>query len=122
MSAPAELLILVSALGQADTSYLPPLNDNPPNFHILPAARQTAEWCSGTKKRPPRAKYLGQTQPNNASCQAWAGGGAQKYLKVRFLKCAHVTYCWSTTYLIFVIFVTQARFLEPKFYTQKCVN
>ena len=36
MSAPAELLILVSAGGQADTSYLPTLNDNPPNFHILP--------------------------------------------------------------------------------------
>ena len=25
-------------------------------------------------------------------------------------------------YLIFVIFVTQARFLEPKFYTEKFVN
>ena len=26
------------------------------------------------------------------------------------------------SYLIFVIFVTQARFLGPKFYTEKCVN
>ena len=25
-------------------------------------------------------------------------------------------------YLIFVIFVTQARFLEPTFYTENCVN
>ena len=61
MSAPAELLILVSAVGQADTSYLPPLNDNPPNFHILPAPRHggAAEqknghggqniWVSATK-------------------------------------------------------------------------
>ena len=28
----------------------------------------------------------------------------------------------ASPYLIFVIFVTQARFLEPKFYTEKCVN
>ena len=28
---------------------------------------------------------------------------------------------WNA-YLIFVIFVTQVRFLEPKFYTEKCVN
>ena len=48
MSAPAELLILVSAVGQADTSYLPPLNDNPPNFHILP----TKVVQVSTKKEP----------------------------------------------------------------------
>ena len=78
MSAPAELLILVSALGQADTSYLPPLNDNPPNFHILPAAPH----CRRTKNGQ-EGKIFGSAQPNNASCQGWAGegGGVQQSRK-----------------------------------------
>ena len=29
---------------------------------------------------------------------------------------------YQQSYLIFVIFFTQARFFEPKFYTEKCVN
>ena len=78
MSAPAELLILVSALGQADTSYLPPLNDNPPNFHILPAAQH----CRRTKNGQ-EGKIFGSAQPNNAPCQGWAGegGGVQQSRK-----------------------------------------
>ena len=85
MSAPAELLILVSAVGQADTSYLPPLNDNPPNFHILPAAPD-CRVVQQNKKRPQRAKYLGQRNQIMHPVKAGQveGGGAQKYLEVDF--------------------------------------
>ena len=68
-----------------------------PIFIFYPQRARLSSGAVEHKKRPPRAKYLGQTQPNNASCQGWAGGRAQKYLKVRLLKRAHdVTYCWST--------------------------
>ena len=68
----------MSAVGQADTSYLPPLNDNPHNFHILPARRSSGGGALEQKEylgqRGAGKKYLGKVaQPNNAPCLSLAG-------------------------------------------------
>ena len=41
---------------------------------------------------------------------------------VVFVQCICVSNSGSSTYLIFVIFFTQARFLENKIYTEERVN